>query len=250
MKKNFNQIVQQADKELRESAEPDQEIQADENLLNELNNVKWLAEQIDLQGDRDSIKAIRAKMLENKNISTPKAPTAERKASQVQLFVKYAAAAVITLFIGASVIIGSLDSKSLYEESIEPLKIFSFRGENDLSVLLTAFQDNNWEKVITADANTTEDFILQGYAHLQMNNATEAVRLFEKAKDLDTKGEYINTLQWYTSLAYVQQGDTENSLKSIETLRANTNNPYNQEISSIWLMKLKAIHLKNQIFGQ
>lgn len=153
---------------------------------------------------------------------------------------------MVGLFLGRELFFSG--GNELYNSFFQNYTTITERSESNYqnNVLLEAFRNNDYNKVITVFSNTTEastrDKFLAGYAYLQTEKPVEAVSLFSEIQHWNKQNHtliYQDEAEYYQAIAYLQTGNGEKAYELFHAISENPEHTYYDAVDKWDLLRLK-----------
>jgi tetratricopeptide (TPR) repeat protein len=162
-------------------------------------------------------------------------------------------AAVLVLLMGVSVVYkyNTVSNQSVFQEGFTEYSLNTSRGAQHQDALEDAYRNKNWSAVTTLfqqeSTKTNKSYFLAGMAAMELKNYGQAVADFENILQLNSKtgdNYFQYEAEYYLSLAYLMNGQTDKGIALLTQIRGNKNHPYNQQALQVSATDLKVIQLK------
>ncbi len=227
----------------------EKEIKNDKNLENEVSKQLLAREAIKLANLRLNVKAIQENFL-SEEYSEAKIPKIGRNWKILNGRIAASIAVFLILF-GGFQWFNLSGEKLLSQDGLryqEPI----MRGEVfDKNAIEEAYKDENYKQVISIfskieRANIKEQF-LTAMAFYNLKEYGSSNKLIDLGlKENEVNKLYINELQYYKALNLVGLKKYEEAISLFENIKSDPNHLYQKNITPIFLLKLKALAIKNR----
>ena len=262
----------QGDLDAQELQQFEDQMQADEELKQRVEDTQMAQSLMEHYGLRNEIKAIRAAMQAEGDSTLPEEPVApaveetrplkegvDENVKAVPMF-QWAgriAAGLALLLVGFLTIqYATLSPKRLYEEKItseSPYLGLSNRSVEDREDTLAdqvrvEYQFGNYEEVIRLygelEKPTFAETFRVGYAYLQQEKTKEAINSFQQVMQNEDAFMIKDKAEYYLALAYLQDGQIETAVSMLEKIHASDDHIYEDSLSSFYLWRLRLLNMK------
>lgn len=160
------------------------------------------------------------------------------------IFIAYAAALIIALFV-ASMLLFDTDKKMLPQELFAGYyapytEILEMRSENDqinfLNRGMLFYKDKKYGKAIQDFSKTIDKYeAIAGFyialSYMELKNYPSAIQYFIKA--LTSDSEYKQEIQWYLSLAYLANNDLQQAVSLLDQISEDKGHYYSNKASEL-----------------
>ena len=140
-----------------------------------------------------------------------------------------------------------VSSSSLYDRHFVDYTYSNSRGLSDKDPEVAAYQNKNWEGVLTAYSKKTKktdkSMFIAAMADMELKKIPEAILLFEtivKSNDLTFREES----EYYLSLAYLRTNQNDMAIRIINQIKSDTSHTYYQEAKKISSLELQIIDIE------
>ncbi len=231
-----------------ESARMEAALQRDIDLNRELQYLNLAIDTVRLDVINQKVASIRQSQVKEKNVEVA-APAILRSMYKVSLRI---AAVIAVFFCMASIYkYSTVNNQSFYNKQFSGYELSNSRGQETHDAEVGAYQNNKWDEVISiynAGANkSNQQSFLAAMAEMQLNHFQNAIILFENL--LNSKSgdvTYYEESEYYISLAYLMNHETDKAIQMINKIKANPNHTYYPLVSKFSPIDLKIIELKNK----
>jgi len=220
-------------------------IKEDNNLQQELDNLKISLEAIKSYGLHQKVSLIHSSMMKEL-IPVP-------YIGRYNKFIKN------TLRIAATVIIilGSmflyqyitLSSQSLYRNNFQAYTLHENRGNENQSPLEQQYKLAHYSMVTELfqqlQTKTIQDYFIAGNAYLQQNNSTEAMKCFLSVQEINKLQQthlFEDDTEYYLAMSYLQYNEPAKAFPIFEKIHDDKNHLYHNKVSGWFLRKLHWLH--------
>jgi len=220
-------------------------IEANPDLLDELENLRLAREAVNSYGLREKIRAIHPEMMRDLKEKTKPGGSVTKMIFQYGLRV----AAVLIILFGISAMYQYFTGtpEKLFSAKFQSFELRELRGE-PVNPIEDVYKAGKMGDVISAfnkiNKPSQEDYFLAGNAFLnsrQPKNAIDAlIKLQETNKSLN-QHLFEEDTEYYLALAYLDNGQAAQALPILEKIHADPNHPYNRQVGSWFLLKLKRL---------
>ena len=246
---NTEQILRYLEGEMSPEERDRFEVSLSQNkaLADESQRLSLSIDAIKYLGVVDSVKKVHAELKAEGSI-----PGLQRgRVVTFRKIVRYGiAAAACILFVVAGIKayqFYSLNPDNLYDQAYVSYELSSTRGtEPPRSVTETAYQQKNYDRVIALSKqnkslNATESFFT-GLAHMHKNDFAAAIpHLKQTASSSDAKKA---DAEFYLSMAYLRNGDYDQSISLMEKIKADPRHPYHERFNDKYIDKVRMLKWK------
>jgi hypothetical protein len=158
------------------------------------------------------------------------------------------ACAAFTLILGISAIYlyQRASPQKLFSEYYHPYERRLLRGESNSSLMKNAYSNGKMDSVILEfNASKTavpEEYLLAGIAFLEKNQPAKAIEIFKQLiqKNTDEKSDFFEQdAEYYLAMGYLGNLEPEKAMPIFEKIQADTENPYNSNVSEWFLLNVK-----------
>jgi tetratricopeptide (TPR) repeat protein len=224
-------------------------LQNDKSLADELEYLKMAVDTVRLNTIHDKVLAIRRSITNAPLLAEKPANTVIRSMYKMSLRV----AAILILLIGMAVMYKYLtvSNKTIYEKQFTSYELSNLRGQESHDAEAEAYINKNWSEVIMVfqkDNNkSNKSIFLAAMAEMQLNNFSQAVKLFETILNPDRNtgdDSFREESEYYLSLAYLMNHETNKGIRLINKIKADSNHTYFPLAVKLSSIDLKIIELK------
>lgn len=251
MQLNHEILVDYLDHQLsRESAgEVDTQVKENKAVASDLAYLKLAVDTVRRDAILQQVSAIR-QSFEKNQATTAKASTGMiRNMYRMSMRV----AAIIILAFGITFLYKymSVSNQSVYDKQFIPYEISNTRGQEKTDRLSEAYQNKNWEAVITLYKTETvqsnKSSFLAAMSEMQLQHFSLAIPIFENLLGNSKKtgdNAFQEETEYYLSLAYLMNHEEKKAMQMMDKIRYNVNHTYYPVVSKISYTDLKIIELK------
>lgn len=248
MQPDNEMLIDYLDEQLNqdEADQLERTLQRDIDLSRELQYLKLAIDTVRLDAIKHKVVSIRQSHVKG-SIVEP-APAILRTMYKTGL--RVAAVIVFFLCIAAIYKYTSVSNQSFYDKQFSGYELGNSRGGGSHEAEDDAYRNKQWNEVIsiynTGTDRTNRQSFLAAMAEMQLNHFQNAISLFENilnAKTGDTT--YLEESDYYLSLAYLMNHESDKAIQIINKIKANPNHTYYPLVSKFSSIDLKIIELKN-----
>jgi hypothetical protein len=230
-----------------EADQMERALQKDIDLNRELQYLKLAIDTVRLDAIKHKVVSVRQLHVKRSTVE-PAAPAILRTMYKTGLRV----AAVIVFFLCVATIYKytSVSNQSFYDKQFSGYELGNSRGGESHEAEDDAYRNKQWNEVIsiykTGTDRTNRQSFLAAMAEMQLNHFQNAISLFENilnSKTGDTT--YLEESDYYLSLAYLMNHESDKAIPIINKIKANPNHTYYPLVSKFSSIDLKIIELKN-----
>jgi tetratricopeptide (TPR) repeat protein len=241
-------LIDHLDKTLdpEKSAELENSMRNDNTLDQEYQYLLLARETIRLDAINQKVFSVRHS-IEKTNSAQKTGPAVLRSFQNTGLRV----AAAIILLLGVAVFYKyvTVNGQSVYDKQFIDYELSNSRGANIHHSEEIAYQDKNWNEVISnyqAVINpSNKQTFLAGMAEMQLSRFPRAVSLFENI--LNSKSgdnSFHEEAEYYSFLAYLRNHEEVKAIQMIDKIKSNPNHTYYPFAARISDIDLKVIEIK------
>lgn len=226
----------------------EKEIENDKNLENEVSKQLLAKEAIKMANLRINVKAVQDQFLLD-NYSENERPKISRNWKLIGARLAASIAIFAMLFGGLQWI--NLSSEKILSEDGLHYQEPTMRGENtDKNTITEAYKNGNYQRVISIfDSQKMadqKDQFLTAMAYFNLKDYNSSIKFIEEINiNFESNQLYINELQYYKGLNLIGLNRYEEAISLFEKIKADPNNVYQKNITTGFLLKLKALSIKN-----
>jgi hypothetical protein len=244
-------LIDYLDKQLsqEEKVQTDNMLQKDLATAGEMQYLKLALDTVRLDAISEKVSAIRQSFRVNETNTAKPATGVVRSMYTFSMRV----AAILILVIGVTGIYKyiSVNNESLYNKQFTGYELGNSRGQKPVDAEIEAYQNKNWNEVIAICNNdinkSNKSLFLAAMAEMQLNHFPQAIALFESILSANAKSgdnSFQQESEYYISLAYLGNHETDKSIGMLNKIKADTSNIYYPLVSKISYIDLKIIQLK------
>jgi tetratricopeptide (TPR) repeat protein len=158
------------------------------------------------------------------------------------------AAAALTLILGISAVYlyQKATPQKLFSAYYHPYELHILRGVSNSSPVKDAYSNGKMDSVIlafsTSKSPVPEEYLLAGIAFLEKNQPAKAIEIFKEMiqKNTDAKSDFFeDDAEYYLAMGYLSNQEPEKAMPIFEKIQADTENPYNSNVSEWFLLNVK-----------
>lgn len=225
-------------------------IKEDDNLKEELNNLKISLEAIKSFGLYERVSSIHAEMMkELKEQPVQKIGSANR-------FIKNTLriAATVIILLGSVLIYQyvTLSTQSLFQNNFQEYTLHENRGNNNQSQIEEEYKLTHYSKTIELfrqlQSKTLQDYFIAGNACLEMDNPSEAIKYFLSVQQINVSKEthlYQDDTEYYLAMSYLKNDEPSKAIPLFEKIHADNNHLYHSKVNWLFLKKLHLLRDKS-----
>jgi hypothetical protein len=251
MEPNHEILVDYLDKNMSPvtSSQVETMVKENRNAAAELQYLKLAIDTVRLDAIRQQVTTIRESFEKNQIQTLKPVNGVVHKMYRISMRV----AAIFILVIGIAFLYKyiSVNGQSVYEKQFSAYELTSTRGQEKTEPATEAYKNKNWNEVISiydSEAiHSNKSSFLAGTAQMQQNHFPQAVVIFETllvSAGKTGNNSFVEETEYYLSLAYLMNHDTNKAVHLIDRIKANPNHTYYPLASKISYIDLKIIDLK------
>jgi tetratricopeptide (TPR) repeat protein len=158
------------------------------------------------------------------------------------------AATALTLLLGISAVYlyQKATPQKLFSEYYHPYERHILRGTTSPSALEDAYSNGKMDSVIlefnASKSPVPEDYLLAGIAFLEKNQPLKAIETFNTMiqRNTDAKSDFFEAdAEYYLAMSYLSNQEPEKAMPIFEKIQADTENPYNSNVSEWFMLNVK-----------
>jgi tetratricopeptide (TPR) repeat protein len=225
-------------------------IKEDNNLQQELDNLKISLEAVKTYGLHQKVSSIHSAMMKEFNMQPL------HYTGRTHKFIKYTlrVAATVIIILGGMLLYQyiTLSSQSLFQNNFEAYSLHENRGIENGSALEQQYKLGNYPAVIESfrllQTRTIQDYFIAGNAYLRQNNSLEAIKSFLSVQEMNKvqqTHQYEDDTEYYLAMSYLQHNETAKALPLFEKINADKNHLYHNKMNAWFLRKLHWLQHKS-----
>ncbi len=140
----------------------------------------------------------------------------------------------------------TLSPKKIFRENYQPYELHVMRGFSENTPLKEAYKKGHMDSVIwdfnSLNSPQPEEYLLAGIAFLESRQPTKAIEMFKIMiqKNAQSKTDYFeDDAEYYLAMSYLNNQQPDMAMPIFEKIYANSDNPYNSNVSDWFLMNVK-----------
>lgn len=245
---NSEKLVRYFDGEMNEQERQEFEkvLREDQQLQNELDNLKLSKEAVHSYGLNQQVKQVHEMMMNEMRSEAPVISISRRR--KIIRYTIAVAASIIFIFIGLRITVftGSSPDK-LYNEKYTAFELTSSRSEGpELSAIEKLYEEKKYTEVVSMDktAQATADEFLIAVSWLELNNPVKAIHCFTAVLEQDkASGQkiYKDEAEYYLALAYLKNTNYDKAIELMNFIHNDPNHLYHEKFSSSFIGKVKRL---------
>ena len=248
MDQNYEILMDYLDGRTRsgESAIVESKIQLDKTMAAELEYMKLAIDTVRLGAIRNMVSDVSRSM--NASPVTKMEPSTGIVRSLYKVSMRAAAILVLVLGLTAVYKYASVSNQSVYEREFNGYELSTSRGLSEMNAMEKAYQEKNWNEVVVSQSketvHTNKSNFLAAMAEMQLKQFPQSISLFESIIRSTTDNTYREESEYYLSLAYLMNHETDKAVALLNKIKADPAHTYYAAASNISAIDLKIIELK------
>ena len=241
-------LVRYLDGELtaEEKDELEEQLEANEELQEELDRLRHTREAIRLYGLKQNVKDIHADMIKELR-------PGQKKIKRISKIARYtiAVAASLLLLVGAYLIynFATLSSDKIFASRYHPYELVTLRdGSSTESPIEKAYRQKSYKSVVSIHKSgkdlSAHDHFLCGAAALELKDNTTAIDCFRSAilaNKSASQADLADEAEYYLALAYIRNKDFDFALGLLRSIRDDQDHLYNKQVTPRLINRVKML---------
>lgn len=236
---------------LEEKLKVEEMLQNDKALQTELDNMMATKSAIQYYGIKQQVQQVRKNIMENKIADQP----ITKPQSIVKSITKWSmriAASLLVLMLGFGVYqYATISSNKLFNENYTSYTQNVTRGETDINLLEKAFQDKNYNAVISQysalDKITQKENFLVALAYIETKEYSSAITAFNAVLEKNSVSKetiFKDDAEYFLAMAYLKNNTIELAMPLFKNINNNNTHLYNDKITNGFMRSLQLINWK------
>jgi tetratricopeptide (TPR) repeat protein len=136
--------------------------------------------------------------------------------------------------------------EKLFSKNFHPYELHTMRGSSNSSAIREAYKTGKMDSVIwefnSLNTPQPEEYLLAGIAFLEKNQPEKAIETFKAMiqKNENSKTDFFEQdAEYYLAMSYLSNHEPVKAMSIFERINADSENPYNSNVSEWFLLNVK-----------
>lgn len=232
------QLVRYLDGDMPEAEHASWEarIAADPALGQELRELQWAREVIQLAGTSQKVGKVHQEM--TASVGGRQSQPAPIHRMRTGTWMRVAAAITVLVMLTAGWWVLQTTDRAIYQDHMIDFAVSNSRNQGSQDEMKAAFNNKDFSKVVSlaSQARKADDSLLTGISFLKLGQYTEAVQWLQPLRN---EGSFKDDADYYYAFAMLAKGDRKEALRVLETIHGNADHIYHSQVTPALLRKLR-----------